>query len=563
MKRTDYRHTLVVMVGLAAASLTGYLRQAALAHQLGAGRAADVYLVAGAVPEFVFVALPIVVAPAFIPLFAERRQAGGEYAAWRFGVHVAAALLAVLFLLTIVGELAAPIYLRWLAPGFDAKRQARAVHVSRLMLPAVGLMGLATLAGATLQVYGRFARPSLATGLYNLVFIAVLLGVPWGGPLDRAGWGVVLGAAAALLLQVPLLWRHRPAGKLLGLDTPRDKLGPLDRHSAGEASVVRRSSDPEHRCRSSAGLSVSKGRSEATYRDQDTLDGCSPSPSLKTFARLIGPLLAGYAIHHLILFVDRAMATSLGAGRAAALNYAYHLALIVGQLSGLAVSTAVFPRLAEQIAEGDKAGTCADLSDALGFVWAIGLPAAAGLIVLRRPIVAVLFEHGAFDRTATAAVTGPLGWYALAVLADAFCQPLWRVVYARRSAGFVVGVNGLQTGLRWGANVALMPIFGYHGLAISALIGLSVQAVLLGWLARRWLGTYLALDWWRDAARVVLGTGAALAPAPLLTALQPADAPAWLEVLTGVAAAVTIYGVALWLLNYRRRSWFEDWANTF
>ena len=277
---------------------------------------------------------------------------------------------------------------------------------------------------------------------------------------------------------------------------------------------------------------------------------------------MAGPLLAGYAVHHLILFVDRAMATDLGAGRAAALNYAYHLALIVGQLSGLAVSTAVFPRLAEQIADGDAAGARTNLSDALGLVWAIGLPAACGLIALRTPVVSALFEHGAFDQAATAAVSGPLGWYALAVLADAVCQPLWRVVYARRRAGIVVGVNGLQTGLRWGANVALTPRFGYHGLAISALIGLAVQAVVLGWLARRWLGAYLTLDWWRDAARVLLATAAALAPLALLAAWQPGHAPAWLQVSTGGAAAGMIYLVALWLLNYRRRSWFEDWANT-
>jgi hypothetical protein len=85
VQRDDYRATLIVMFGLAAANLTGFLRQAAIAHQLGAGRAADIYLVAFAVPEFIFVALPIVLSPAFIPLFADCRLQAGEASAWRFG----------------------------------------------------------------------------------------------------------------------------------------------------------------------------------------------------------------------------------------------------------------------------------------------------------------------------------------------------------------------------------------------------------------------------------------------------------------------------------------------
>ena len=433
MQRDDYRATLIVMFGLAAASLTGFVRQAAVAYQLGAGRAADVYLVAFAVPEFVFIALPIVLSPAFIPLFADCRLRAGETCAWRFGLRVAGVLLVVLLLFTAVAGLGAPLYLGWLAPGFSPHERGQAVQATRLMLPAISLMGLATLAGAALQVYRRFARPVLATAVYNLTFVATLLAASLAAPLDRAAWGVTLGAAAALVFQLPLLWRHRPPPQTLEV-----------------------------------------------FRDFQSLVG--------QVARLAGPLAAGYAVHHVILFVDRAMATSLGAGSAAALNYAYHLALVVGQLSGLAVSTALFPRLAEQVASDDTAGARASLSGALRFVWAVGLPATCGLILLRTPIVRLLFEHGAFDQAATAAVSGPLIWYGLAVLADALCQPLWRVVYAQRSAWTVLAVNGLQTGLRLLGNLALTPTLGYNGLALSAALGLSVQAVVLWWLVRRRLG---------------------------------------------------------------------------
>jgi len=495
MQRDDYRATLIVMFGLAAASLTGFLRQMAIAYQLGAGRAADIYLVAFAVPEFIFLALPIILSPAFIPLFANCRQQAGEAGAWRFALRVAAALLALLLALTALAGLGAPLYLRWLTPGFVSYERAQAVGATRLMLPAIGLMGLATLVSAILQIYRRFARPALATAVYNLTFITTLLIVPLANPLDRAAWGVTLGAAAALVLQLPLLWRYRPS--------------PFPPPTGRDHGQVRQ------------------------------------------VARLAGPLAAGYAVHHLILFVDRAMATSLGAGSAAALNYAYHLALVVGQLSGLAVSTALFPRLAEQVAGDDTTGLRASLAGALRFVWAVGLPAACGFILLRTPLVGVLFERGAFDQTATVAVSGPLVWYVLAVLADALCQPLWRVVYVQRSAWTVLAVNGLQTGLRLIGNLALVPIFGYTGLALSAALGLSLQALVLGWLVRRRLGTYLTGAWWCDAACVALAAAVGALATYLLTAQLFAVPALMTLVVSGILGGIA-YLMTLWFLKHWR-----------
>jgi putative peptidoglycan lipid II flippase len=500
VQRDDYRATLIVMFGLAAASLTGFLRQAAIAHQLGAGRAADIYLIAFAVPEFVFVALPIVLSPAFIPLFADCRLRAGETSAWRFGLRLAGALLAVLLLLTALAGLGAPLYLGWLAPGFGPHERDQAAQATRLMLPAISLMGLATLAGATLQVYRRFARPALATAIYNLTFVAALLAAPLVWPVGRAAWGVTLGAAAALVLQLPLLWRHRPPSQT---------------------------------------AEVSKDfRSLA---------------SVGQVARLAGPLAAGYAVHHVILFVDRAMATAFGAGSAAALNYAYHLALVVGQLSGLAVSTALFPRLAEQVAGNDAAGARAGLAGALRFVWTVGLPATCGLILLRTPLVRLLFERGAFGPAATAAVSGPLVWYGLAVLADALCQPLWRVVYAQRSAWTVLAINGLQTGIRLLGNLVLTPAFGYNGLALSAALGLSMQAGVLGWSVRRWLGIYLTRTWWRDAVRVALATAVAAVAAGLLVA-QLSAAPAAVTLPAGGTLGGLAYLAMLGVLNLVRKT---------
>ena len=502
MQRDDYRATLIVMFGLGAANLTGFVRQAVMAHELGSGRAADVFLVAFALPEIAFVALPIVLSPVFIPLFADCRLRAGEAGAWRFGLSVAGALLALLLVFTALVGFGVPLTLPWLAPGLDPPARRQAAAATRLMVPAISLMGLATLAGAALQVYRRFARPALATAVYNMAFVATLLVAPRSGSVEWAAWGVTLGALAALGFQLSLLWKHRP-------QTP---------------------------------VALWQALSE---RERTPLPA-----SVGQAACLAGPLAAGYAVHHVILLVDRAMATALGGGSAAALNYAYHLALVIGQLSGLAVSTALFPHLAEQVAGNCISGMRASLADALRFVWTIGLPAACGLILLRTPLVRLLFEHGAFSPAATGAVTGPLVWYSVSVLGDALCQPLWRLIYAQRSPWSVLGVNGLQTGLRLLGNLALTPSLGHSGLALSAAVGLWVQAAVLGWLVWRRLGAVVTRDGWRAAARVTLATAAAGAAVQLLIGQLSSMSPA-AKLLFGGALGGLVYLCALKSLEMR------------
>lgn len=436
MQREDIQSTSIVMLGLAAATLTGFFRQVILAFQLGSSRTADIYLIAFTLPEFVFVALPIVLIPAFLPPFIACRKQAGEATAIKMGMWVTGALVLLLSLFTLVVGLGAPVYMPWLAHGFNAVERARAIQAGRMMLPAIDLMGLAIIGGAILQAYRRFGRPAFTTSAYNITFIAALLALPVIPLEARAAWGVTLGAVAAFVLQWPV-WHSF--------------LSPLS----------------------------------VDANDRKKIDFHSTWMWTERVLRLAGPLGLGYTVHHFILLFDRAMATTLGVGSVAALDYALRLAQFVGQLGGLAVSTVLFPNLIEHLESKNLAGARRSLADALYLVWMITLPACLGLIVLRTPLVRVLFEHGAFDQGDTIMVSQVLAFYALAVLADAVCQPLWRVIYAQHRVWTVLKVNGMQTGIRVLGNLVLIQSFGYNGIAISAIVGLSVQAFVLGYLVFR------------------------------------------------------------------------------
>ena len=168
MHKEDYYAVIILMVGLLAATLSGFLREATLAHQLGTGREADIYLIAYSIPEFVIIALAIILPPAFIPLFTDYRRRFGEGEGWQFVLQVLGSACAVLMLLAIVGIAAAPLYLRWLAPGFNLIEYAQTILATRYMMPAIVLMGGAILLAASLQGYRRFESTAMTNVVYNI-----------------------------------------------------------------------------------------------------------------------------------------------------------------------------------------------------------------------------------------------------------------------------------------------------------------------------------------------------------------------------------------------------------
>ena len=503
MRKEDYFATFILMVGLLAATLSGFLRHTSLADLLGTGQGADIYLIAYSVPEFIIIALGIILPAAFIPLFVDYLKRFGEVAAWNFGVRVAGSLGFALLIVSFLAAIAALYYLRLLAPGFSVIELSQTMRAARIMMPAIVLMGSAIIIGAALQAFRRFESIALTNFVYNITFVIVVLGGSITWLVGRTAMGVLLGSAAALILQLPFLWKHR-------------------------------------------------GSLRIWNAIKQTSSRYSRSLSVRHFALLAGPLLIGYLIHHIIWFVDRAMATTLGVGSVATLNYAYRLALVIGQLSGLAVSTAIFPRLSEQASAEDNSGLQSSLTDSLRFVWVIGLPATCAMIILRGPLVEVLYEHGAFSRESTIAVSGVLIWYAIAVLADAMCQPLWRIIYAWRSVVTVSVVNGIQTIVRILFNIMLIQSFGIRGIAFSAVIGFLLQVVILSWLVQRRLGIEFVLNWWQEARFAALAS-IVVSIAVWLLANQILSASAFITLLVSGALGCLLYLVVFgYLRNWRK-----------
>jgi putative peptidoglycan lipid II flippase len=244
-------------------------------------------------------------------------------------------------------------------------------------------------------------------------------------------------------------------------------------------------------------------------------------PGVREVLRLMAPRVLGLAAVHLNFLVNTNIASRLGEGAVSALNYAWLLMLLPQGVFAQAVATAVFPTFADQAARGEQETMRRTLTTTLRMVFFVTIPAAVGLLILRRPLVALLFERGAFRASSTEAVAWALAFYALGLVGHAGVEIIVRAFYALHDTWTPVWVGGLAMGLNVVLSLTLSAAFAWAGLpphgglALANSVATLLEMVGLMALLRPRLGGLEGRTLGASAARSTL---AALAMGGLLWA---------------------------------------------
>lgn len=451
---------LLIIAGTVLSRIFGFIRETAIAYQFGATAQTDAYLVASVIPMALSGLVAGAVAVAFIPVFTEYRLKAGEAEAWT----IASAVINLTALFLIAGTalylLAAPFLVPLLGPGLASETKALALHLSRLLAPAIIFIGLVGLATAVLNAYRHFTYPAFAGLLYNFGIIggAVLLGSLMG--ISGLVVGAVAGAAAYLLaLSVPL---------------------------AGKKNYYRL-----------------------------TLKGLH-HPGVKKIGLLVLPFIVASAAGQLNLLVERVLASGLVEGSISVLNFAVRvMQLPLGIFSG-ATAAATYPFLAEQAAVGNADDLRRTFSEGLRMLWFIVFPLSVGLVVLSQPIIRLLFERGAFDAAATKMTAVALLYYSLGIPAHAANALLVRVYFAQQDTRTPVKLGLVAVGLNIVLNLILVRYLAHGGLALASSAAATVNCLLLVYYLRRRLGHLDGRRILRSAAKFAaasLAMGVAVAAA--------------------------------------------------
>jgi putative peptidoglycan lipid II flippase len=410
--------------------LLGFVRDQLIAFTLGTGLVAEAFFVAQRLPNL-FRALFAEGAfnNAFVPQFAKKVEGEGQLQAFAFGRD----MLSVLFTWMILFCAAAMIFMPWLmpllAPGFKGTTEKLdlATELTRICFPYLGMMSLTALFGGILNSLNRFSAPAAAPILLNIVVICFTLAAWWLGLGNTAdtgrflAWAVTLSGVAQLIL---LLIAARRAG----------------------ATVV-------------------PGKPVLTS-------------DVKRVLKLSVPGLISGGITQINLLIATMLATGFSGG-VAFLYYADRLFQLPLGLIGVAIGVVLLPTLSRKLRAGDMQGALDSQNRALEFSLFLTLPAAAALILIGKPILHTVFEHGAFTRADTFAVAPVLAAFATGLPAFTLTKIFQPGFFAREDTKTPMYFAISAVVVNIGASFALSRSFDYVGIAMATSIAAWFNATLL------------------------------------------------------------------------------------
>jgi putative peptidoglycan lipid II flippase len=222
--------------------------------------------------------------------------------------------------------------------------------------------------------------------------------------------------------------------------------------------------------------------------------------AVREVGRLMAPRVIGLAAFQFNFLIATFFASIVSSGAISAVNYAWLIVMTPMGLFGMAISTAVFPRMAEQAAreEGDLRET---VSKSLRLILYLTIPASVGLMILAKPLVAFLLRSGAFGTSSTDLVVSALVFYAIALFAHSGIEILSRGFYALSDTRTPVTFAVLSMVINLVLSLILVWPYGVSGLAVSLSIATIVEFALLIRTLDRRLG---GLETQRTVASVVI-----------------------------------------------------------
>ena len=493
--------------------IAGFARDALQSRLFGSSVAMDAFVIAYRIPNYlrrIFAEGSMQMA--FVPVLNELRERGDQAALKEFVDRMAGALFSVVFVVSGIGMLAAPVIASLFAPGAvdEPEKFGLIVDMLRITFPYLLFISMMALVASVLNSFGKFALPAVTPVLHNLTVIAAMvwLAPHFAEPAKALAWGVL----AAGMLQLAVLW---PALGRLGL---RPTLRPGFTH-----------------------------------------------PDVRRVAKLMIPTLFSSSVAQLNLLVGTIFASVLVTGSQTWLYLSDRLIEFPLGLFGVAIGTVILPHLSRRHAATDAEGYSAALDWALRLALLAGVPAGLGLLLLAEPLTSVVYQGGKFTAHDTRMAALSLSAMSLGVPAFMLSKVLSPAFYARQDTKTPMKAAIWTVFINVGLTVAftlplwLNDIDGAHG-GIALATGLA--GIFNAWLLWRYLRRDGLLKpqpgWGRHLLRIAVACAAMTAVVLGIshwvgdwTAIGIMHRTLWL--LAAVAAGAVAYGATLLAMGLRPR----------
>lgn len=407
---------------------------ALVAREFGTSWEMDAYTIAISIPESLQYFLMLAsLSLIFTPLFIHFRENEGEQAAWEVATSLLTFICAVTIVTILVMALAAPVLVAIFAPGFDPETRQLAVQLTRLISPSFFYYGTSGILMGVCYAYGDFRTPALNVVLMPLLTIAFFFLLVIF--LDLGMKGLVVGH----VLNLGILW--------LFLLLAVRKL---------------------------------RGNLKFKFRCYD--------PRIKEIFIYLPAYAVGAIGGQLGLLVNRMFASQLAPGSIAALSYGHRLVEIPLVVVAHAYGQAFLPTFAKEVVSNRKKEARNILSEAIPLLSFVMIPVTVVLIVLRVPIVKLLFERGSFDQASTQMTSLVLAGMALGLPARAIGTLIAQGLPSFRTKRIPALLSAISSGSNIALNFILVRYLGILGIALAFSIANNLFTAIGLFFYRRWLG---------------------------------------------------------------------------
>lgn len=425
-KRQILKSASIISIITVASRILGYVRDQRLTLLLGTTGLADSFVLAYRIPNVLrrLVGEGSMTA-AFIPVFTDHMRNRSREETWEFANRLFWTFCVILSGLTVLGVIFSPLFVRFFSMFGKNQVQFEAIYLNRLMFPYILFIGMAAMAMAILNCFHIFGPPAATPILLNISFIVFSVAAVWkhfSSPAAALAVGVLVGGIFQFFWQVPQLVKRGMNFKFV-----------------------------------------------VSFTD----------PGVRRVARLMIPGFLGMGIAQINLLVDTIFANAkiMPEGSLVSLYVADRVTELVLGGYAIAVATAILPMMSHQAAAGDHEGMKKTFLFALRIVSFITIPAAVGLVILREPIVQVLFQHGRFVAESTRLTARALLYYSLGLPAFAAVKLIVPAFYSTQDTRTPVRVAVLAML----ANVLLNIIFLFYFFAKLKNGGPALASALAGY----------------------------------------------------------------------------------
>ncbi|SEF55796.1 putative peptidoglycan lipid II flippase [Caloramator fervidus] len=423
-KKSIIKGSAIIIVFTILSKFLGFLRETLLAFRFGASYDTDIYTFAMGLVMLIFASIGSGIGTTFIPIFTEFIEKKSKEDRIRFVNNVINIIGIIAIGFILFGIIFSKYIVMLFAPGFrqDFAVFNKAVVVSRMMFISIIFIAMQFIFTGILQSHKEFIAPSFVGVLMNIVIISylALLSQKFGI------YGLTLATILAYFVQFVFLV---PKFKKLGY----------------------------------------KYEFYLNFKDENII----------RMIKLMVPVIIGVSVSQVNFLVDRMLATTVGEGSIAVLNFANKLNTFVYGIFAVTITTVIYPTLSEYSAKENLKAYRDVLIKGINVILVIMFPASIGMMVLRQPIVDIVFKRGAFDSKAAYLTSLALLFYSPGMIFIGVRDVVGRAFYSIKDTKTPMINSVIGVVLNIVLNIILVKFMGVLGLALATSISTVIVTLLL------------------------------------------------------------------------------------